>query len=250
MPTLTVTNGEVPLHVIDHGGTGRPIVLLHGGDRSSEDWTEVAARLSALGYRPVAVDLRGHGRTPAAAWSWELVLSDVAAVADALALVRPAVVGHSLGGMIAALWAAEHPDCPLAVNLDGHGNPIHPSQYAGLAPEREAQEHAALRAALEDMGTRLDDYLRTVVHAFENLDRFAAYRRASGPLVVTRSTRSMADLLPEAVQETWRAHERWLGERLAALAADGAMELIATPTGHDVHLEDPTLVTKIVHERL
>ncbi|MFD9957631.1 alpha/beta fold hydrolase [Amycolatopsis sp. NPDC058986] len=250
MPTLTVTNGEVPLHVVDHGGTGRPIVLLHGGDRSSADWTEIAGRLSALGYRPVALDLRGHGRTPAATWSWELVLSDVAAVTDALHLVRPAVVGHSLGGMIAALWAAEHPGCPLAVNLDGHGNPIHPSQYAGLAPERAAQEHAALRAELASMSAGLGDYLMTVIRAFERLDRFAAYRRAGGPLVVTRSARSMADLLPEAVQDTWRAHERWLGEQLAALAADGAMELIATPTGHDVHLEDPALVTRIVHERL
>jgi pimeloyl-ACP methyl ester carboxylesterase len=62
-------------------------------------------------------------RPPTADWSWDLALSDIAAVVDALGLIRPAVVGHSLGGMIAALWAAAHPDCPLAANLDGHGNP-------------------------------------------------------------------------------------------------------------------------------
>ncbi|GAA4545963.1 alpha/beta fold hydrolase [Amycolatopsis samaneae] len=250
MITRTVTNGEVPLHVVDHGGDGQAIVLLHGGDRSSDDWTEIAGRLRALGHRPVAVDLRGHGRTPAAPWSWDLVLSDVTAVNEALGLVRPAVVGHSLGGMIAALWAADHPDCPLAVNLDGHGNPIHASQYAGLAPDQVTRAHTALRAELESMGAGLDDYLLTVVRAFEVLDRFGAYRRAQGPLVVTRSSRSMAGLLPEAVRDTWRAHERWLGEQLTALAADGVLELVHTPTGHDVHLEEPALVTDLVHDRL
>jgi pimeloyl-ACP methyl ester carboxylesterase len=98
-------------------------MLLHGGGRSSGDWDGAAVRLRALGRRPVALDLRGHGSTATADWSWDLALSDIAAVVDALGLIRPAVVGHSLGGMIAALWAAAHPDCPLAANLDGHGNP-------------------------------------------------------------------------------------------------------------------------------
>ncbi|NEM07527.1 alpha/beta fold hydrolase [Geodermatophilus normandii] len=43
----------MPLHVRSSGG-GRPVVLLHGGDRSGTDWDDVAA---ALGYAPVAVDL-------------------------------------------------------------------------------------------------------------------------------------------------------------------------------------------------
>lgn len=56
----------------------------------------------------------------------------MAAVVDTLGLDRPAVVGHSLGGMVAALWAAGHSSCRLAVNLDGHGNPTRADQY-GLA---------------------------------------------------------------------------------------------------------------------
>jgi len=46
-----------------------------------------------------------------------------------------AIVGHSLGGMVAALWATTHAECPLAVNIDGHGSPSSPGQYAGLEPK-------------------------------------------------------------------------------------------------------------------
>jgi pimeloyl-ACP methyl ester carboxylesterase len=62
------------------------------------------------------VDLRGHGDTPVASWTWELVVDDVTAAVEGLGLDRPAVVGHSLGGRVAALWAASHRSCPLAVN--------------------------------------------------------------------------------------------------------------------------------------
>jgi pimeloyl-ACP methyl ester carboxylesterase len=54
----------VPLQVLDHGGGGAGVLLLHGGGRTSRDWDELAGRLGPLGYRVVAVDLRGHGGTP------------------------------------------------------------------------------------------------------------------------------------------------------------------------------------------
>jgi pimeloyl-ACP methyl ester carboxylesterase len=55
----------------------------------------VVARLRALGARPVTLDLRGHGSTPAAPWAWEPAVADVAAVVSALGLTRPVVAGHS-----------------------------------------------------------------------------------------------------------------------------------------------------------
>src|SRR6266545_3741320 len=111
--------GPLPLAVSDHGGDGRPVVLLPGGGRTRRDWDAFAGLLRDAGYHPVAVDLRGQGRSGVAPWSWPGALSDVATVVDTLGLDRPAVVGHSLGGMVAALWAARHPECPLAVNVDG-----------------------------------------------------------------------------------------------------------------------------------
>ncbi|MEV6875051.1 alpha/beta hydrolase [Amycolatopsis sp. NPDC051128] len=220
------------------------MVLLHGGDRDSADWDPVVARLRALGARPVTLGLRGHGSTPAAPWTWDSAVADVAAVVSALGLTRPVVAGHSLGGMVATLWAGAA-DCPLALNFDGHGNPTSPACYAGLADP--VAGHRVVRAALTAMATGLDEDFRAVMAAIDALDLFAAYRRARGPLVVTRGTRSMAGLLPEEAQDAWLAYERWTLAELRSVAAEvPTFRLCETATGHDVHLEDPDLVVSLI----
>ena len=52
-----------PVHYVDFGGTGRPIVLVHGLGGSHLNWLPVGERLAAHG-RVLAIDLAGHGRTP------------------------------------------------------------------------------------------------------------------------------------------------------------------------------------------
>lgn len=124
------------LHVRDHGGPDdgdRPVLLLlHAASRSLADWDAVAPHLTA-GHRVLAVDLPGHGRSAATSWSFGAVLSDLDETLGALGVSGAVVpVGHSLGGMVAALYAAERPDLVSgAVNLDGFwwGTP---AQYPGL----------------------------------------------------------------------------------------------------------------------
>lgn len=248
---LVVRSGGVPLRVLDHGGDGGDVLLLHGGGRTGRDWDDVAGRLGALGYRVVAPDLRGHGGTPAAPWSWDAALGDVEAVVAEVALREPAVVGHSLGGMVAALWAARRAGCPLAVNLDGHGNPVRPDQYAGLSGAGAEDAHRAMLAAFAPMADGLTEHFRGVMRCIDELDRFAVYRRACCPLVVVSAQRSMAEVLPQEVRAPWAAYERWVQQQLdAAAAANPNVALVAMPTGHNVHLEAPEAVATLIHERL
>jgi pimeloyl-ACP methyl ester carboxylesterase len=251
MRELVVRSGGVPLHVLDRGGDDTAVILLHGGGRDSRDWDDVAGRLQLLGYRVVAFDLRGHGGTPSAPWTWDLALEDVAAVGDALALRRPALVGHSLGGMVAALWATRHADCPLAVNIDGHGNPTRADQYLGMDQQRAQQAHRAMQAFLISLAGGVREEVREVMRAVDALDLFEVYRRARCPLVVISGQRSMAELLPAEVQEPWRAYTRWVRAQLAAAAAaNPALEPVGMLTGHDAHLEAPEAVASLIHHRI
>jgi pimeloyl-ACP methyl ester carboxylesterase len=234
----------LPLAVTDHGGAGPAVLLLHGGGRTRHDWDPFAGLLTAHGYRSVAVDLRGHGDSPAAPWSWRAALADVSAVAQRLALDRPVVIGHSLGGMVAALWAADHAGCPLAVNVDGHGNPTGPDQFVG--PDVAA--HRNLVTFIDNAVEELPEPLAQLMGEVDALDLFAVYRRIQAPLLVVCGTaEGTGDLLPEPLRASWAAYRAWVWRELTEVAREVPLFSVASlPTGHDVHREDPEGLLRLV----
>jgi pimeloyl-ACP methyl ester carboxylesterase len=97
---------------VDDGGTGDPVVFVHSLAGNTRHWSAQLEHLRRT-RRAVAFDLRGHGRSDAPGsgeYSMEAQAEDVGAVADALALERFALVGHSLGAGVALAYAGAHPD--------------------------------------------------------------------------------------------------------------------------------------------
>jgi pimeloyl-ACP methyl ester carboxylesterase len=91
-------------------GSGRPLVLLHGGLMSGETFGPVLPLLAER-HQVIAVDLQGHGRTADIDRPIDvrLMAGDIAALIDHLRLATPDVVGYSLGGGVALHTAAKHP---------------------------------------------------------------------------------------------------------------------------------------------
>ncbi len=93
------------------GGTGRPLILLHGGLGAIEMFGPTLAAL-ATGRQVIAVDLQGHGRTADIdrPLSVELMADDIAALIKHLGLESADVMGYSLGGGVALQTAIRHPE--------------------------------------------------------------------------------------------------------------------------------------------
>ena len=92
-------------------GSGRPLVLLHGGLGAIEMFEEVLPLL-AEGRQVVAVDLQAHGRTADVSrpLNYETMADDVAALIEHLGFERADVMGYSLGGGVALQTAIRHPE--------------------------------------------------------------------------------------------------------------------------------------------
>jgi pimeloyl-ACP methyl ester carboxylesterase len=92
-------------------GSGRPLVLLHGGLGSGEMFGPVLPAL-ADHHQVIAVDLQGHGRTADIERPIHIdtMADDVAALIDHLGLDKPDVVGYSLGGGVALMTAVKSPE--------------------------------------------------------------------------------------------------------------------------------------------
>src|SRR5215203_1192691 len=92
-------------------GSGRPLILLHGGLGSGEMFGPILPTLAAE-HQVINVDLQGHGRTADVDRPLDLRLlaDDIAALIDHLGLDRPHVVGYSFGGGVAFWTAVQHPE--------------------------------------------------------------------------------------------------------------------------------------------
>jgi non-heme chloroperoxidase len=91
-------------------GTGQPIVFHHGWPLSGDDWDNQMMFFLERGYRVIAHDRRGHGRSTQTATGNEMdtYADDVAALTDALDLESAVHIGHSTGGGEVARYLGRH----------------------------------------------------------------------------------------------------------------------------------------------
>jgi len=96
------------MHYLRTGGAGRPLVLLHGLTASGACWSPLACSLEDR-FDVVMPDARGHGKSsaPPHGYRYDDHASDVLGLIRALRLAAPILVGHSMGGMTAALVASQ-----------------------------------------------------------------------------------------------------------------------------------------------
>jgi pimeloyl-ACP methyl ester carboxylesterase len=105
----TVDLGDVVLSIAEAGSGQRPFLLLHGFTGAKEDLTDWLDPLADLGWHAVAPDQRGHGASSKPseedAYSFEILADDAVRLVDHLGWQKFALLGHSMGGMVAQFVA-------------------------------------------------------------------------------------------------------------------------------------------------
>lgn len=117
MGSTHAADGTVLAYDVTGTGDGPAVVLVHGITENATTWDPIVERL-ATSHRVVTLDLRGHGRSGTAdSYDLGAMAGDVVAVTNALALERPHLVGHSLGGAVVSAAGAALPVSSV-VNVD------------------------------------------------------------------------------------------------------------------------------------
>ena len=133
------------IHYTDWG-SGEPVLLLHGFTLDIDiNWLQsgIATTLRDMGYRVVAYDNRGHGKTGGAhdpEFYGPVEIEDAIRLLDHLGIDRAHVVGWSRGGFLANRIAAWHPERALTLTLGGWGES---GQIGSAIPEAARAETAA-----------------------------------------------------------------------------------------------------------
>jgi pimeloyl-ACP methyl ester carboxylesterase len=222
---ITVHRGlfkSVDLYVEDTGGSGRPVVLIHGWPLSGASWSKQVPALAAAGYRVVDYDRRGFGRSdkPSSGYDYDTFAEDLHSIIESLDLTDVTLIGFSMGGGEVARYVAKYGQ-----------DRLHSVVFASAVPPFLAKSDDNPDGPLDQAtADGLEGGLKADRHAFfpEFVNNFYS---ANGVLKVT----------PEDVADAVA-----LAEQSDQKAALGAMEAFATTDFRD-DLTKITLPTLVIH---
>ena len=105
-----ISTNDTNLYVEDSGGTGRPVVLIHGWPLSGASWAAQVPALTEAGFRVITYDRRGFGQSdePADGFDYDTLSDDLAGIMDSLDLQNATLVGFSMGGGEVARYISRH----------------------------------------------------------------------------------------------------------------------------------------------
>jgi pimeloyl-ACP methyl ester carboxylesterase len=224
-PARTVTSDDgTVLHVVEQG-EGPTVVLTHGFVADTSTWSLVGPMLVARGYRVIAYDHRGHGRSASAGpagYGFEAWAADLMAVVESSGAEDATLVGHSMGGIGILAAAHAHPErftrhvgsAVFAASLArGPGRP----RWIGVKP-----------------------HVRTVV-------RYEFWRRRRTVGVAVASRNLGVQRPASVVESVWRAHGR---TPVATMDGAGAWLLTFDAGDMAASVTVPSVVLVGTHDRV
>ena len=146
-------------------GEGKPLLILHGFLGMSDNWKTLAGEYAQAGFQVHLLDLRNHGRSfHADAFNYEVMAQDIYDYCLQNKLDKVDIIGHSMGGKTAMLFATEHPELVDKLIVADIGPKFYPQHHQSILeglnavdftkkPSRSEVEEI-LKNYISDFGTR------------------------------------------------------------------------------------------------
>lgn len=153
------------LDVLPERPNGLAVLLLHGKNFSADSWTSTIRLLSEAGFRVVAPDQIGFGKSSkpeAYQFTFSALARHTRALLEFLNVDKVAVVGHSMGGMLAARYALSYPEHTAKLALV---NPLGLEDYGAVVPYQTVDEWYQRELALTP--EKIREYQKRAYYAGE-----------------------------------------------------------------------------------
>ena len=257
-PSIRETYLSLPgakLFYRDSGGNGVPVVLLHAATGSSQVWEYQIPPMTAAGFRVIAFDRRGWGRTEIEDTGPQVrtAAGDLLALVNSLGIDRMHLVGTAAGGFVAFDFALAFPDRVRSLVVANSLGGVEDSEFVELGKKMRPQQFDALPADVRELGP---EYRASQP---DGLKRWLDLEKMSRPLGPPVPAQPLRNHITFALLESLMAPTLLITGgadlyappavlRMFAAHIKGAETLVVPQAGHSTYWEQPDVFNRAVLE--
>lgn len=143
-------------------GQGTPMIILHGLFGQSDNWNTLAKQFAEKGNRVFTLDLRNHGLSPhSTEWNYTLMAHDIKEFIDEHNLVKPVLLGHSMGGKVVMFFEKQFPNVASKIIICDIAAKEYPPHHADVLQALHAVDLSVVKTRKEaeaEMNKHISDF--------------------------------------------------------------------------------------------
>lgn len=259
----TITVEDTDLH-LETAGEGDPLLLVHGLGSASTTWEPQLASLSEAGYRAIAPDMPGFGRSekPQRSYTPAFFVDVLASLLDELGVEETYIVGASMGGHVTLEFALRHPERIHGTVAEAPGG-VPPADFQGteaLATYTQVLDAETVEDVVQTLeavrpdGLDEPEHVRDPAEILAYVESPGARQAFDSALLGSSKARRLGPLLDEiepAPLLVWGERDPMIPLDVCRpeLAQAEEPRLAVFPEcGHGPHREEPELFNRLVRE--